>query len=56
VVQKVTFLGNTDNVNVGWFAYDLTDGHLKKCHPILNHAEIGVHPGTSSMAKSRENL
>ncbi len=22
VVQKVTFLGNTDNVNFGWFAYD----------------------------------
>ncbi len=38
VVQKVTFLGNTDNVNFGWFAYDLTNGHPKKCYPILNHA------------------
>ncbi len=38
VVQKVTFLGNTDNVNFGWFAYDSTDGHTKKCYPILNHA------------------
>ncbi len=38
VVQKVTFLGNTDNVNFGWFAYDSTDGHPKKCYPILNHA------------------
>jgi hypothetical protein len=37
-VQKVTFLGNTDNVNFGWFAYDSTDGHPKKCYPILNHA------------------
>ncbi len=37
VVQKVTFLGNTDNVNFGWFAYDSTDGHPKKCYPILNH-------------------
>ncbi len=32
VVQKVTFLGNTDNVNFGWFAYDSTDGHPKKCY------------------------
>ncbi len=39
VVQKVTFLGNTDNVNFGWFAYDSTDGHRKKCYPILNHAQ-----------------
>ncbi len=30
MVQKVTFLGNTDNVNFGWFAYDSTDGHPKK--------------------------
>ncbi|WP_372825510.1 hypothetical protein, partial [Polaromonas sp.] len=36
--QKVTFFGNTDNVNFGWFAYDSTDGHPKKCYPILNHA------------------
>ncbi len=40
MVQKVTFLGNTDNVNFGWFAYDSTDGHPKKCYPILNHAEF----------------
>ena len=38
MVQKVTFLDNTDNVNFGWFAYDSTDGHQKKCYPILNHA------------------
>ncbi len=37
VVQKVTFLGNTDNANFEWFAYDSTDGHPKKCYPILNH-------------------
>jgi len=23
VVQKVPFLGNTDNVNFGWFSYDM---------------------------------
>ncbi len=40
VVQKVTVLGNTGNVNFGWFAYDSTDGHPKKCYPILNHADI----------------
>ncbi len=40
VVQKVTFLGNTDHVNFGWFAHDSTDGHPKKCYPILNHAQI----------------
>ncbi len=39
VIQKVTFLGNTDNVNFGRFAYDSTDGHPKKCYPILNHAQ-----------------
>jgi len=33
VVQKVTFLGNTNNVNFGWFVYDSTDGHPKKCYP-----------------------
>ncbi len=38
VIQKVMFLGNTDNVNFGWFAYHSTDGHPKKCYPILNHA------------------
>jgi len=38
VVQKVPLLGNTDNLNFGWFAYDSTDGHPKKCYPILNHA------------------
>jgi len=38
VVQKVTFLGNTDNVTFEWFSYDSTDGQLKKCYPILNHA------------------
>ncbi len=37
VVQKVTFLGNTGNVNFGWFAYDSTDGRPKKCYPFLNH-------------------
>ncbi len=30
VVQKVTFLVDTDNVNFGWFAYDSTDSHPKK--------------------------
>ncbi len=40
VVQKVTFLGNTDNVNFGWLAYDSTDGHRKKCQPILSHAHF----------------
>ncbi len=44
VVQKVTFLGNTDNVNFGWFAYDSTDGHPKKCYPILNHAHPYSYP------------
>ena len=43
VVQKVTFLGNTDNVNFGWFAYDSTDGHPKKCYPILNHANMTLN-------------
>ena len=23
------FLGNTDKVNFGWFAYDSTEGHTK---------------------------
>jgi hypothetical protein len=45
VVQKVTFLGNTDNVNFGWFVYDSTDGHPKKCYPILNHANTTTHAG-----------
>jgi len=44
VVQKVPFLGNTDNVNFGWFAYDSTDGHPKKCYPlILNHARFAAN-------------
>ncbi len=38
VVQKVQLWGNTDNVNFGWFAYDSTDGHPKKCYPILTCA------------------
>jgi hypothetical protein len=42
VVQKVTFLGNTDNVNFGWFADDSTDGHPKKCCQILNNAGTGM--------------
>ncbi len=42
VVQKVTYLGNTGNVNFGWFAYGSTDGHPKKCYPILNHARFSV--------------
>ncbi len=29
VVQKVTFLSNTDNVTFERFAYDPTDGHPK---------------------------
>ncbi len=32
------FLVDTDNVTFGRFAYDSTDGHPKKCQPILNHA------------------
>ncbi len=44
VVQKVTFLGNTDHLNFGWFTYDSTDGHPKKCYQILNHTRIGDNP------------
>jgi len=36
--SKNNVLGNTANVNFGWFAYDATDGHPKKHHPTLNHA------------------
>jgi len=40
LVKKVTFLGNAVNVNFGWFTYDSTDGHPKKCYPlILNHVK-----------------
>jgi len=46
VVQKVTFFGATDNVNFGWFTYDSTDGHPKKCYQILNHAGLRLK-GTS---------
>ncbi len=48
VLQKITFLDNTDNVNFGWFAYDSTDVHPKKCYPILNHAEIYSRCSASS--------
>ncbi len=49
MVQKVTYLGNTDNVNFGWFAYDSTDGHPIKCYPILNHAYFWLEDGLSAV-------
>ncbi len=56
MVQKVTFLGNTDNVNFGWFAYDSTDGHPKKCYPILNHADFGYDELKKPVVKSLEGI
>ncbi len=52
MVQKVTFLGNTDNVNFGWFAYDSTDGHPKTCYPILNHAAKGINFNSTSLKET----
>ena len=40
VVQKVTLLGDTDNVTIEWFADDSTDAHPKKCYPFLNHTKL----------------
>ncbi len=39
-VQKVTFWGNTGNVNFAWFAYDSTDDHRKSVALVLNRTGI----------------
>ncbi len=51
MVQKVTFLGNTDNVNFGWFAYDSTDGHPKKCYRFLTTPMDVAYVGVRSDQK-----
>jgi len=40
VVQNVTFLGNTDNMNFGWLAYDSTDSHPKMNHTAYRAAQV----------------